>query len=232
MAANLEDIVKKNYFVKPNEQSQACLSYAMAKNSLTLVKNYEDIAFQDKHKLLKLREQSNPLPEQERGHTLVGRGYREPRQAIDRGDQRPHGRRYREDDQAHRLRGRSDLNLFSLDIELHGSNHVLRGKDGVQVLLRKDVMLQDQLVHSPAGFHRLLGDLGGVLVTDNRVERGHDTDAVVHVGPALLLVGRDAVDASNPQRVEPVHQQRGRLEATLRHYRLHGIQLQLRRLAA
>ncbi|SFK55056.1 hypothetical protein SAMN05216357_10361 [Porphyromonadaceae bacterium KH3CP3RA] len=27
-----------NYFVKPNEQNQACLSYAMAKNSLTLVK--------------------------------------------------------------------------------------------------------------------------------------------------------------------------------------------------
>jgi len=30
-----------NYSVKPNEQSQACLSYAMAKNSLTLV-NYFD----------------------------------------------------------------------------------------------------------------------------------------------------------------------------------------------
>src|SRR5690554_2663468 len=85
-------------------------------------KEYEDIAFQDQHQLLQLREQSNPLPKQKRGYSLVGRGYREPRQAIDRGDQRSHGRRYREDDQAHRLRSRSDVGISILIIEVSSSS--------------------------------------------------------------------------------------------------------------
>jgi len=56
-------------------------------------------------------------------------------------------------------------------------------------------VLQDQLVYTPTGLHRLLGDKGGVLIADNGIQGSNDTDAVVDVFLTYLLVGRDTIDA-------------------------------------
>ena len=68
-------------------------------------------------------------------------------------------------------------------------------------------MLEYEVIDATASCKGLLGNLGRVLVADNRIQSRHDTDAVVHIGTATILVGRDALDATDAQRVEAVHQQ-------------------------
>ena len=89
-------------------------------------------------------------------------------------------------------------------------------------------MFQNQFINAFSRFEGFFGYLGGVLITDNRIQRGHHADTIVYIAAAYFLVSGDSVDTESTQSIESVHQQIGRLKATLRHNRLHRIQFHLR----
>ena len=122
--------------------------------------------------------------------------------------------------------------LLGLDAETYGLDHVLRSEDGVKVFLREDAVLDDELVDTTARFEGFLSDFGGVLVADDGVEGGDDTDAIADVVTALVFVGGDAVNAEGAKRVEAVDQKIDGFEATLSHYGLHSIEFHLRSIAS
>ena len=92
-------------------------------------------------------------------------------------------------------------------------------------------MFQHQFVNSLTGLLCLFGNFGRILIPDDRVEGRHNTDTVVNIFPAFLLIGRNAVYAQSTQCIEAIHQQIGRFKATLCHHRFHRIQLHLSRFA-
>ena len=77
--------------------------------------------------------------------------------------------------------GKDSLRLFSSpDIELHGPNHIFRVKDGIQVFLSQDALLQHEVIDTASGLQGFLGDVRGVVVTDVGIQSRDDTDAVAH----------------------------------------------------
>ena len=93
-------------------------------------------------------------------------------------------------------------------------------------------MLDDEVIDTATRFEGFLSDLRGVLVADDGVEGGDDTDAVADVVAALVFVGGDAVDAERAERVEAVDQKVDGFEAALSHYRLHSVEFHLRSVAS
>ena len=117
--------------------------------------------------------------------------------------------------------------LLGLDAETYGLDHILRSEDSIKVFLREDAVLDDEVIDTATRFEGFLSDLRGVLVADDGVEGGDDTDAVADVVAALVFVGGDAVDAERAERVEAVDQKVDGFEAALSHYRLHSVEFHL-----
>ena len=122
--------------------------------------------------------------------------------------------------------------LLGLDAEAYGLDHVLRSEDSIKVFLREDAVLDDEIIDTATRFEGFLSDLRGVLVADDGVEGGDDTDAVADVVAALVFVGGDAVDAERAERVEAIDQKVDGFEAALSHYGLHCIEFHLRSIAS
>lgn len=79
-----------------------------------------------------------------------------------------------------------------LDIQFHRMNHVLRTQNLINFLFRQNTVIQYQLINTLSRFKRFLGYLGGVLVTDHRIQSRHYSDAVMHFVDTMLFIGRDA----------------------------------------
>lgn len=122
--------------------------------------------------------------------------------------------------------------LLGLDAETYGLDHVLRSEDGVKIFLREDAVLDDEVVDTTTRFEGFLSDLRGVLVADDGVEGGDDTDAVADVVTALVFVGGDTVDAEGAERVEAVDHKVDGFEAALSHYGFHSVEFHLRSIAS
>ena len=122
--------------------------------------------------------------------------------------------------------------LLGLDAETYRLDHILRSEDSIKVFLREDAVLDDEIIDATTRFEGFLGDLRGVLIADDGVEGGDDTDAVADVVAALVFVGGDAVDAERAERVEAVDQKVDGFEAALSHYRLHSVEFHLRSVAS
>src|SRR5690625_4663436 len=86
---------------------------------------------------------------------------------------------------------------------------------------------EDHLADGLLLLQRLLGDLGGLLVADVTVERGHDRGGGLRVGAALLLVRLDAVDAAVGEDPRNVGEQTDRLEHVARHHRQLHVELEV-----
>ena len=93
-------------------------------------------------------------------------------------------------------------------------------------------MLDDEIIDTTARFEGFLSDLRGVLVADDGVEGGDDTDAVADVVATLVFVGGDTVNAERAEGVEAVDQKIDGFEAALSHYGLHSIEFHLRSIAS
>src|ERR1051325_6240071 len=65
----------------------------------------------------------------------------------------------------------------------------------VHLLAGQAALLVRDLSHGAAGLERLLRDLGGLLVADERVERRRHRDALLDVAFRALLVGLEVVEA-------------------------------------
>ena len=122
--------------------------------------------------------------------------------------------------------------LLGLDAETNGLDHVLRSEYRVKVFLREDAVLDDEVIDTATRLESFLSDLRRVLVADDGVEGGDDTDAIADVVAALVFVGSDAVDAERAERVEAIDQEVDRLEAALCHDGLHSVELHLRSVAS
>src|SRR3954470_1544579 len=107
-------------------------------------------------------------------------------------------------------------------------------RGGAQNLLdlrvREDVLLADQLENPVARFQRLCRQLGRLVVSDDGVERGHRSDARLEIVLADIRIGGDAFDTVLPQCLRRVHEQRLRLEDAGGHDGLERIELKLPRL--
>mmetsp|Transcript_6671 Transcript_6671/g.30141 ORF Transcript_6671/g.30141 Transcript_6671/m.30141 type:complete len:206 (+) Transcript_6671:114-731(+) len=86
------------------------------------------------------------------------------------------------------------------------------------------------LRHGPARLQRLLGHGGGLLVPQQREQRGDYADRVIHQFLASLGVGRDAVDALGTKRVQPAFHQVHVVEEVVDDDGLEHVELELRRL--
>ena len=95
-----------------------------------------------------------------------------------------------------------------LDVELDWLDHVLWREDCVEVLLRENTVLEDEVVDTLACSHCFLRDLSRVLVADDWVKGSHHTKALVYVVAALLWICSDAVDTVDAESVETVHHDR------------------------
>lgn len=109
-------------------------------------------------------------------------------------------------------------------------HEVVGGEDAIELGFVEKPLLQHQLAHAPAGGGGLPADHVALVEADDRVQVRHDADGIVHVRPAHVRVGRDALDAQGPQGLRRAAQQRHRLEQALRDDRLHHVELQLTRL--
>ena len=88
-------------------------------------------------------------------------------------------------------------------------------------------MLEDKVIYALACRHRLFGYLCRILIADHRIEGCYYSETVMDILAALLRICCDAVYAVYTESVETVHHDLCRLEAALRHYRLHRIELHL-----
>jgi hypothetical protein len=74
---------------------------------------------------------------------------------------------------------------------------------------------------------RLLGDLGGLVVADLGVERGHQHERLVEVLAGALGVGLDADDAVVDEAVGGVAEEARRLQQVVDHDRLEHVELEV-----
>src|SRR5262245_52912824 len=65
----------------------------------------------------------------------------------------------------------------------------------IDLLVREQLLLPDDLDDALPTRVGLLRQLGRLLVSENRIERGHDADGGRHVAVEDLLVDRDPIDA-------------------------------------
>src|SRR5436190_2983680 len=93
--------------------------------------------------------------------------------------------------------------------------------------LGEDVLLANDLENALAALVGLVGELGRLVVADDRVERGDDADRGFHVVLEHLLVHRDAVDAAGAEELGDVEQQMLRFDVRESIQRLVGVELQL-----
>src|SRR6516164_4382041 len=66
--------------------------------------------------------------------------------------------------------------------------------------LGEDLLLPDDLEDPLAAPVHLVGELGGLLVAQHRIERGHDPDCGLHVVLQHLLVHSDPIHALGTQQ--------------------------------
>ena len=59
---------------------------------------------------------------------------------------------------------RSHVLPAGLDIQFHGTDHVLGFENRIELLFRENAVLEHQLVHTAAGLERLFSDLGRILI--------------------------------------------------------------------
>src|SRR3954463_4549704 len=69
------------------------------------------------------------------------------------------------------------------------------------LLLGEDLLFADDLQDPLAALVGLGGELGGLVVADDRIERRHDADGGLRVVLQHLFVQRDAVDALGAERL-------------------------------
>ena len=90
-----------------------------------------------------------------------------------------------------------------MNIEFHRANHVFRIQNSVQVFLGKNAFFQNQLVHTLTGFQRLLGNGGGMVVTDIRIQGGYHTDAIVHFFYTFGFIGGNTIASRSAPSGQP-----------------------------
>src|SRR6186713_2766668 len=69
------------------------------------------------------------------------------------------------------------------------------------LLFRENLPFADDLENALAAPIGLAGELGRLLVSEHRIERGDDTDGGFHVAVEHFLVDGDAVDAALAERL-------------------------------
>ena len=85
----------------------------------------------------------------------------------------------------------------------------------------------DDIANGALFQQRLLGDGGGLLVTDVAVERSHDRRGRLGVLAAALGVGLGTFDDSVREQPGCRGEQSGRFQHVARHHRHHHIDLQV-----
>ena len=88
-------------------------------------------------------------------------------------------------------------------------------------------MLKDKIVNTLACRHCLFSYLSRILIAYHRIEGCNHSEAVVDILAALFRICRDSFHTVYAEGVKAVHQNLCRLEAALRHYRFHCIELHL-----
>ena len=58
--------------------------------------------------------------------------------------------------------------------------HVLWRENRIQLLLRKNIVFEDEIINRTTSLEGFLGNLCAVLVTDVRVQSGYNPDRMLH----------------------------------------------------
>src|ERR1700757_1936393 len=108
-----------------------------------------------------------------------------------------------------------------------GSGHQSRIKHIVNLLLRQQLLLSPQFDNPLARLQGFGREFGRYVVPQQWIQGGDNSDAMLHIAAANLVIRRNATDTVLSQSLGGVHEHGLRLENAISNNRLHNVELQL-----